>query len=440
MKISPTLEYTSSDLMSSSYTLLKVLPQSGVQTGSVQINNGFDITFELPPVALNLSRSYLYVDLELESQAGNYTWMHKTVPPIEAIEIMTRGGQRLLSLSDNANVYSQVVGTADIRYDEFDNNDTDYHPFAPTLSVAGSQPQPGNGATGGFKSYADFEYCKSFNTTASTADVRLMIPLNVFKHTICDLDKSLLFNEILVFKIRLARASQLLWEGTSATNPDTGATTITDGYKFTNMALYVSQERNSAVVESLTQQVNSDSGFSLLCPYPSLFRNQRNAATSQSVTVRANKSHGQSLKSIKYVCYDSDDNEKYFYRDNGGERSITNYYTAVNNQRLQEFNIDATRDEDWLIHKIKVRGTPIANAGIYKYNWFHQDDFTNFDTKEDDIRDLASTDTNALSGLNLNQEVRLDIYATTASKSNVWYAITDCQKVLNINKNGLVIG
>ena len=226
-----------------------------------------------------------------------------------------------------------------------------------------------------------------------------MIPLNVFKDSICDVDKSILFNEILVCKIRLSRGSQFLWEGTSATNPDTGATTITDTWSFSNLALYCSQERNSAVVESLQQQVSSQQGFSLLVGYPSLFRNQR-SGTSQSITIRANRSHGQTLKAITYACYDQDTDEKYYYRDNTGERSVSSYYTAVNNQRLQEFNIDASRDEDWMVHRISTRGTPVANATIYKYNWFHEDRFDNNDTNQDDIRDLATVDTNALAGLN----------------------------------------
>ena len=172
MKVSPSLQYDSKDLMASSYTLLKVLPLSGSQTGTVQINNGFDLTFELPPVAMNLSRSYLYFDGEVKTTgAGVYTWMHKNVAPIEAIEIMTRGGQRLFSLSDNANVYSQVVNK-DIKYTEFNNNDEFYHPFAPSDKASGSQPQPGNGATGGGKSYADYTYCEAFNTTAGAVAFR----------------------------------------------------------------------------------------------------------------------------------------------------------------------------------------------------------------------------------------------------------------------------
>jgi len=176
----------------------------------------------------------------------------------------------------------------------------------------------------------------------------------------------------------------------------------------------------------------------LLVPYPSVFTNQRDASTQQNVTLRLNKSHGSSLKSIKHVVFKQDTATVGRYdRSNTAEAKVVSYYTNLNNNRMTEFDILCANQLDYMIQRPRLLDSPALNSAVYKLNWFHEDEFSD---NQDKLSDGITDNTNILSGISLNEEIRWDMYMTTASNAHRHFSIVHGQKLMNINARGLVLG
>ena len=64
-------------------------------------------------------------------------------------------------------------------------------------------------------------------------------------------------------------------------------------------------------------------------------------------------------------------------------QKVASYYTQLNGKRSQDINIDCTSYSgnpllDYMSHKRQIRGSILANANVFQYNWFHCDDFCDF--------------------------------------------------------------
>ena len=426
-----TLDYQSKQLENSSYTHMKIVRQSGSQTA----NAGEDIQFEIPVQAVNLARSYLTYTIQSTSAggAGKHNYHHEGIAPFQSVQLFTRGGQYLCDLRDEANKYSRMVATFDSTDGELEEG-ADNEPLHASKSTTNLVGYSATASTD--KPYWEQQYLSRGSAAATTYSQKKLLPLKFLKDTIFEVDKSILFREVIVLKIKLAAKEQLAYQADADSNGNVVAIT---GVAFSNINLYVAQERNASVVEALNAQTNSQEGFSLLVPYPSIFTNVRTSSDRHNITLRLNKSHGSSLKKIQSTCFNNtDSNETAYDFDNQAVGRVSEYYANINNNRLTEFNISVQDELDWLVHKRRCKGTPIYNYEIYSRNWFIEDEFSNC---ADKMSDMKTKDTNVYSGIDLNEEIRYDIYATMASvQTGKWVSLIHGQKVLNLNQSGLIIG
>lgn len=445
--LDPTLDYQSKQLENSSYTHMKIVRQSGVSTA----NPGEDCQWEIPVQAVNLARSYMTIDYNVTATGNtDHNIFFQGITPFQSIQLFTRGGQYLCDIRDYASDYSRVAMTYDSTDAELqegsskDNGDTVIEPLhSANTTTAITGWSAGSNAKRHFEqAYALSTGTGALDGTTEAKSYKLLIPFKAIKDTIFEVDKSILFREVLVLKVKFGTADDVGYVGNSSTYVATGSLA---GLSFSNMYLYVAQERNASVVEALNAQTNSQEGFSLLVPYPSVFRNNR-STTQQNVTLRLNKTHGSSLKKIQTACFStSTDKEHRYDFENGIEdidgkaqgSKVREYYTNINNNRLTEFNVNVGEGLDWLIIRKRCKGTPIYNAAVYRNNWIVEDGFSN---NADKMSDMKTKDTNVYSGISLDEEVRYDVYATTANASHNWLSLVHGQKVLNINQSGLIIG
>jgi hypothetical protein len=433
VQLGQTIDYTTKDLESSSYTHMRIVPLSGSQTG----NEGEVITFELPVQAINLSRSFLQMSFTVGAPGAlKYNWIHQGILPISAMQLFTRGGQYLCNIQERLSDFTRVVMSADSHREELDNGDV-----SSTVYRSGvSQYYGEQGAVVADSPYFSQEVLiQSGNVNAASVEQKIKFPLSLLKHTIMGVDKSILYREVLVLKIRLADKGDVSFSSEANNDPtnnpaDSGAIT------YSNISLYIAQERNSNIVESLNVATESDQGFSLLVPYPTLFTNIRDS-TYQAVSLRLNKSHGSSLKAVKHTVFSNGTLNNRYNRDNIDGIKVSTYYVNINNNKLTEYDIDcrpAGQYLDYQEHKRRLMDTPARNRIIYQRNWFHED---RFDDYQDKKTDLKTCDTNIMSGIDLNQEIRYDFYANlTANAQQRHFSIVQGQKLLNINRNGLVLG
>mgnify|MGYP003110075979 CR=1 FL=1 len=449
--LDPTLDYTSKQLENSSYTHMKIVRQSGVSTAST----GEDIQFELPVQAINLARSYMTIEYRCDAPgANNYNWIHEGIVPFQSLQLFTRGGQYICDIRDNCTDYSRVAMTYSATDTELEQGSsapdaTPLHCSNDLKSQIGHLTAVGSTA----KRYWEQNYLFTPSTiindvptpTANTAidgtankTYKLLIPLKSIKETIFAVDKSVLFGEILVLKVKMAASDDIGFRSVASVNPNTGGALSLTNLTFSEVYLYVASERNASVVEALNAQTNSQEGFSLLVPYPTVFRNQRDAATQQNITLRLNRSHGNSLKKVRTACFSNAANKnlRYDYHNTSAGSKVSEYYTLLNNNRLSEYNVNVPANLDWLEINKSCRGTPVYNVDIYRNNWIIENEFSN---DADKMSDMKTTDSNIFSGISLDQEIRYDVYATTANAAHRWMSFVHGQKVLNINSSGLVV-
>jgi len=440
LKLGSSLQYEAKDLEASSYSLMKVVPLSGSQTQT----DGSDITFEIPVQAINMARSYFYADVSIALQTGTAIWVHQGICPFSSMQIFTRGGQYLLNLQDRATDYSRVVISADASHKELVSGDSNGDPLYRSghgATTAGANQgahlaEDAAQATG--SPYFEQQYTRPA-AVGAVHTYRIKFPLAMLKDTICAVDKSILFREVLVCKWKLAPGTDIAFAATDNVDPTTGNVALTSAITYSNIALYLAQERNDSVVAALNAQTESEAGFSLLVPYPSVFTNARSQSTQQNVTLRLNKSHGSSLKAIKHTVWSQADitSTGRYDRQNAASAKVVSYYNNINNNRLTEFNIVTVDDEDYMLMKKRLEGSPALNNTVFKSSWFHED---RFDDYQDKLSDLMTVDTNVLSGINLNEEVRWDTYMVTADLALRHFTVVHGQKLLNINSRGLVLG
>jgi len=255
---------------------------------------------------------------------------------------------------------------------------------------------------------------------------------------------------------------RIVWEATNrvaysvqvangATNPlAAAATAFANNSNITGMTLYLAVEKNPAIVTSLMNQVSS-TGLSLLVDYIYPYKQNVGASTTQSVSIRYNRGHGRKLKKIIASIFNNTETNQTAYDCSNLTQQVinnavapnvvdltigskvSNFYSLLNNNRLQEFNLDCTIGDDYKYLKPYLKDTVIQNWNIYANNWFWMDDFTK-------LGHCHEKDKNLDDGIPLDVEQKWDIYYTmpaAVAYNHYIYAIT--QKMLTINTAGITL-
>lgn len=451
-EIANTLNYSKDKVVRPYYKLHKILPQSGSQ--SVTVNaSGQTSTFEIPTNVLNFSKSHLYFDIAIDESAtaGHASWFTKDAASIfTRMQVYTRNGVYLCDIP-YVNNYTHLVNKPETSFDEFLTYDTagDDNLESGALrflrrsnSVSSSSTRtvaapfamrPDN--TNASVSYTECQYVEPGavrdGANAGDLDFKVIMPLNHIKNCILSCDKDLYFGEILILRIEYADKNRVFWTAASATNPTTTATAPVSTVDISNLALYLAVEQNPLIISQLVQKVQS--GFQMLMPFTYGYLTNLNG-TSQNVSLRFNRGHGFRLVKIYHSLYNNTQTINTMYdNDNKADAKCSTYYTMINNSRLQEFNVDTSTYEDFMLHKELIKGSVIQNADMYHYNWFHLDEFSGMDIK--DSHKLC----NELGGLDLNVEHKWDIYCTTANAQHNHYSFAVCQRMLSIGPNGIEV-
>lgn len=443
VKLDNTIDYDKQELQNSSYTLTKLVNLSGNTTQSVGAQSPTDITYEIPPNCVNLARGYLTAKVKVGAQDSTYyAWVHKVIP-FSSVSLSTRGGAYLYQVMDRLSDFSRIQ-QGEATDDNLLHGD-DEEPLC-IAKQAGKALIGGKGSAGSVGApYFEQQYLQVGGLNADyTFDIK--IPL---KHLggIFAVNKSILYREPLVLRIQLCKGADFVYRGTSNTNPDTGADDMfsTSTIEFSDLGLYIPVERNSAIVQSLNMATSSESGFSILFPYYSVYNNVR-SGSSQATTIRANSNQGQSIRSIKTCIFSTKDNHARRYdrwiREGGNPvntqgNKCNTYRTLLNGQRLQEYDIDASKGQDWVENKDNLKNGIYWNKNVYQLNWSHTDNFSN---QADTESDMKTRDTQVFAGISTRGgEVRHDFYLECDNQSNRIVSVVEGIKTLSINAKGLLV-
>jgi hypothetical protein len=483
--LAPQLDYKKSEYMHPTYRYTKVLQQAGGQSATITTAGGQETIFELPIKCMNLNRSYLDFSVNLPAVADRFQSVYYACFPFwRQVQLYTRSGIYICDINEFAN-YTKVVWNPETKLSEFLNyqktgvasniapaavgatpamvglgclyeRSNGMAGAAPAAGVAGTNPPalagagvtgPGNVST---VNYTEPIYFKNTGAVNQQLVINVRLPLNMIYNSIFSVDKDLYFGEIILMRIVYHPTTKFSFLNTAA-NPIVPEIQ-TQNATLNNIALYLAVEKNEGIVNSLRSQILS-SGLNVLIPYVYTFKNTLPAGQNISISQRFNRGHGRRLLKLYHSAFNSVesintafDHSNVIHYTAGGALDggkILSYYTLLNNERLQEFDLDCRQLNDWEYHKEKLRDSVLQDSRVYSVNWFHCDDWTGiFDSKKKDEKDNLET------GLTLDLEQRWDIYITSANPdpgagpayfpyNQYTFAIT--QKMLTISPQGITV-
>lgn len=269
--------------------------------------------------------------------------------------------------------------------------------------------------------------------TASDPTISVKIPLGQLYDTIFELDKTLLFDEMITLRFVWASSDRFCWKAEDPLCPSRNAAAATASATVENLQIFLATEQRKDIINSLRAKINAD-GMSVMIPYMHVYKSSVGAATSQNITLRFDRGHGRRLQKVYHALFNPEEKKNTMYdHDNRAGTKVASYYTTLDTQRIQDFNIDTKLFEDYMLHKELIRDSAILNSNVYQYNWFHCDSWCG-------VKPLWDKDPNEAVGLDLTTERRWEFVGATVTAANYQHlSIAVCQKELKITKGMITI-
>jgi len=363
----------------------------------------------------------------------------------QQIQFYNRTGTLLCDLQQPQN-YTKVIWKTDIPFDQYRNYDT-YSGGVLGSSGSGRFLKPSNGLissvtagsvairpVGGNASlnYLENSYLE-VGTTTNSPSIDISLPLSMIKNSIFDIDKDLYFNEIMILRLVWGAAAKVGFTSASASDPTSSPVSYI-ACDVQNVYLFLATERNQEIVDELKEEVMSN-GLSIPIPFVYSFKTVNSASTNQSSTLRITRGHGTRLLKIYHSMFTQNETLNTAYQNTQSATTLQNFYTQLDNYRLQDFNVNLALYDDWAVIQRKLEKSITFNSNIYRYNWFWLDDFTGCD---ESASETDPTVDNRIEGIDLTAEKRYDFigyFAGNVAYNHYDFVVT--QKMMGISANGL---
>lgn len=436
------ITYDIKNLLHGKPGMVKLAPIEGLQSRTLTLGSAETLTYEISAnTPFNLAKSYLnFVINPSAPGAGLANWVPvDVVSSIREIYVQTRNNI-VLAYIPFADTYSKMVMKQDISitellsYDEALDNAGSFNGLSRCDVLQASNIRYDN--TAGSLSFTEPKYllvASALNTAGPVVNNR--IPLNIYRNTILSLDKDLLFPETIQIKVVFNGSGRIGWLSNSITVPNTGLTNMTS-VVLTNPFLYLQVEKNPQVVDSLKQKVNSAEGLKVLFDYVYNSR-QSLSGTFQSTSIKMNRNNGLTCRKILYALNNGTEaTNTTFDISNVSGAKYTDFYDALNNVRLIDYNLTVAQNEDYMLNRELLKGAIASqSSNIYYYSAVFQRDFGDNVPKADESWELQ----NQLQGLDLSDEQKYDMNFTTVAGTYIHYIYFVCQKVLTISTSGISV-
>ena len=147
---------------------------------------------------------------------------------------------------------------------------------------------------------------------------------------------------------------------------------------------------------------------------------------------------GLRLKKIYHGVYANTESANTMYEHNNtGGVVVTSYHTMLDNVRRQQFNVNCTIGEDYILNRDKIKGSTLITSDTYYYNWCLIEDFTDMKSRSE-IPTTYDED-NLIVGVNLAGAIerKVDIYLTTAGGQYNNYSFSVTERMLSVSPGGI---
>lgn len=433
--VSDSLKFGSKEYSHPKYKLAQLYPLNGQPTGAVT-TGGDEVIFQFPVKVFNLAQSILEMTITpLAPGADSHNIAYKRpLTPVRQIQLYTQGGVYLCDLY-NVNKYLDTVYYPETSLEDFLCNEittavagvksigTHRNNVITSLAAAvGINPDkiviPANGQ-GANNMQADptisytekLYYQPSSDNNIANPILNISFPMGSLYNTIFSVNKDIFIGEIINMRIVFESVNDVFYKYTADTagaiSSAIASVAAATSYTISNIYFYLAVEQDLNIANTIMSKV-LNGGMVLPIPYVYTYRQTLIGGQDQTITLRFNRAHGKKLRKIYHVPYDGHATTVYNYnRDNtAGALAVQYYYTLLNNDRLQDFNINCTQYKDWQLHQKKLEKSSIQSVQEYQSNWFHVEDFTS----EKPLWSQESKDVSFSSGISLDSEQKWDIY------------------------------
>ena len=274
-------------------------------------------------------------------------------------------------------------------------------------------------------------------------------------NTIMALNKDIYLGEVVNVRIVFANVDEIYYTTAPANNTPVSNTltyndvltlnpglysTVSPNVNISNIGLYLAIESDPNIIQSVVSEFNT-SGIDLPIDYVYTYKTSF-AAANPSVTARYSRSHGRHLKKIFYAAYHANEvglsaylryNDLGVYESAGSIQPITRLYTMLNNERLNEFDIDCTTQQDWMLLERFLKGSAVQGVRDFQTTWFWLENFIS----EEPL--WKTHDSTFVSGVNLDSEVKYDVYLNTPGAQILnHYLFAIVSKMLHLRPGGAI--
>lgn len=250
--------------------------------------------------------------------------------------------------------------------------------------------------------------------------IKVKLPLSMIVDSFLSLNKSLSLGDISYLRIVWQSSAKIGYIGTSITNPLTGAAAMTAGYTYNQLYLYIATEQNPQVYMDVNDIVNNEG---LRVSFPWIKYNKINlAGGSQTVPIIYTQSDGKRLTKIYHSLFNNTesantayDNSNTFNPTTPANQRIQQFFTAINGDRRQGFDLLPRNNEDYMFLYQKLKGSLYVDPGIFQYNWVWIEDFTDEPSPQNKI--LENGEIN-LKGLPLLRDLKFEFNGVSLANAN----------------------
>jgi len=418
------------------YKYVKILLSNILNNQFVPTATGVtQIQFKMPyNTVYNLAKSKLAYQINIPAQgSGVYTWVYQDCFNLgnQLITFETGNGLQLLNLPEPMK-FSAIIGKVNQKFTDYVTNDGTEKPYSNAVysgvgTLQGSGNLTANPTCQGVAQsvpYLEPQYmlCSALNTAVQDNNY---YPLGRFAHTILALDKDIYAGQNdLYLKITTGGYNQMCFQGTSATNPTTSATSLTNAPTgIQNVYLYLAVQQDPMIIDRLVNQFNS-AGIKLTIDYPIITKTTTQSSTNQQIVIPFVPANGKFLKKVYHTVWNATESLGTLLDcGNVNASKIVSYNTYLDSTKLQDDVINCAQSsggtiyyDDWRTNEIQCRNSPIFTQFIYQKNWFHCDDFT----QPDLIKDPQPVPSqNLVDGIPMERGIQWQFLATTTNASYI---------------------
>lgn len=294
--------------------------------------------------------------------------------------------------------------------------------------------------------------------------INVNFPLKYLYNTILSLNKDMYFGEIMYLRFVFDGADSTYYNttpgviGIIANNLTIDAPLVPNysdalinapaaignvNLPITNISLYVAIEEDLGISTVITNKFMTE-GLRYNIPFVWTSKIAPGPQTNPNISLRWNTGMGKFIRKI-YVApfHNTESGATAYMRYNdlgnnapgGNAQIITSFYTMLNNTRINDFNIDNTYQQDWMLMQRKLKGSALQGYKDYTGSWFWCEDFTG----EGPLWDKESKDTTLRSGVSLSSEQKYDAYFYTSNIALLFYVFAIVEREVSCRPGQIII-